>query len=491
VKTGKVLLLLGLALVGLVGASVPFAERYTADRIKAALESDGRSTVGAVEVNLLSRSLTLTDVAVRRAVELTAKRWHAAGLAWPLAELLKGHFPLTGWHLGDPLLADRVEVDDLRIADPGSGGWHIGLLRFDDLDLARFDADVTDASSPAIALGARLLQALSARRLEEKDIAFTAVSGDRFAFTSVVLEDVELGKVGSLALQGLRFGEAAGREPTFTLAELQGKGLDLHRPLASMSAEWWLPGAPLGRIGLDQASVTGFGGAAMKRYGIALDSITHETTREGSDVRRSRSRVSGFVLAPPLRGLEALQLRLIMETMGLREARLEFECLGADDRTRQEITIERCALTGRDLGEIALSLTLVGADQAFWQAIDEGDGLLLLGTNIALSSARLVLADRSLLDRSLRALAAASGQPAAVMRAETAREIRRYQPPDVLITADLTKLLDTVARFIEQGGTLTVEAKPDPPFGIDKLDYLMSPGPDLVSLLGVTATLAR
>ena len=66
-----------------------------------------------------------------------------------------------------------------------------------------------------------------------------------------------------------------------------------------------------------------------------------------------------------------------------------------------------------------------------------------------------------------------------------AQEVRRYQPPGMLITDDMTKLLDTVARFIESGGTLTLEAKPEPPIGIDKLAYLRRPGPDLVSMLGL------
>ena len=72
-----------------------------------------------------------------------------------------------------------------------------------------------------------------------------------------------------------------------------------------------------------------------------------------------------------------------------------------------------------------------------------------------------------------------------------AAEIRRYQPPDVLITQDMSKLQDTIARFVEQGGTLTIEAKPQPTLGFEKLDYLLKPGADLVSALGLVATLAR
>ena len=54
----------------------------------------------------------------------------------------------------------------------------------------------------------------------------------------------------------------------------------------------------------------------------------------------------------------------------------------------------------------------------------------------------------------------------------------------------MTKLLDTVARFVERGGTLTLEARPDPPIDIARLEPLRKPGADLVSLLGLSATLA-
>jgi hypothetical protein len=55
----------------------------------------------------------------------------------------------------------------------------------------------------------------------------------------------------------------------------------------------------------------------------------------------------------------------------------------------------------------------------------------------------------------------------------------------------MTKLLDTVARFIERGGTLTIDAKPEPPIDIEGFQPLMKPGADLVRLLGLSATLSR
>ena len=54
----------------------------------------------------------------------------------------------------------------------------------------------------------------------------------------------------------------------------------------------------------------------------------------------------------------------------------------------------------------------------------------------------------------------------------------------------MTKLADSVARFVERGGTLTLLAKPDPPLDIDRGRALATPGPDLVEILGLSATLS-
>ena len=75
------------------------------------------------------------------------------------------------------------------------------------------------------------------------------------------------------------------------------------------------------------------------------------------------------------------------------------------------------------------------------------------------------------------------------VRQAMAQEVRRYQPPGVLISEDMTKLLDTAARFVEIGGTLTLDLKPEQPLGMDKLGRLRTPGPDLVEMLGATASL--
>ena len=61
----------------------------------------------------------------------------------------------------------------------------------------------------------------------------------------------------------------------------------------------------------------------------------------------------------------------------------------------------------------------------------------------------------------------------------------------MLITQDMSKVFDAVARFVEQGGTLTFDAVPQPALGLEKIDYLLKPGADLVNALGLTATVSR
>ena len=182
---------------------------------------------------------------------------------------------------------------------------------------------------------------------------------------------------------------------------------------------------------------------------------------------------------------------MVMQSMNLREVRVGFDCSTVEDRVRHVVRVENCSLGGRDLADVSLAAQVIDTDDEFWRALDEADFFALLGTKAALKSAKLIVADKSLLQRSLQAKSRLSGQPAAAERAALAAEIRRYQPPGVLITQDLSKLLDSIARFVEQGGTLTVEAAPQPALGLEKIDYLLKPGADLVNALGLTATVSR
>jgi hypothetical protein len=473
-------------------AAVPIVERHAAAEIKRQIERNGTATVDEVSVGLFKRSIRLRNLKSSSASQISVGRWEASGLAWPIGELLSGNTPLAGFRWGDPLKARRIEIETVSIVDRAAGSsTSMDFLSIDDFYLARYDASYEGIFRFAT-LTARALGALTMRRLEQRNVRLEAPGlADRFAVASIVVEGYDRGLIASITIAGLDSG-AKGAEPAlFSVAEMKSTGFDLRRVVTAMSSDKWYPGGPVGRLHLDKASAAGFGGEMMKRYGISLAGASIETTRENDKVSRSRTRIEGFVLAPPLRGLEGVSLRLALQSMGLREIKADFDCAGTEDRGRNELVLDRCALTGPGLGEIDLSGRVVNADPIFWSAVDEGDTLALMDSSAALGSARLVAADKSLLERSLRAFATLSGQPAAAIRANWAREVRRYQPSGVLISQAMTQLLDTIARFVEQGGTLTIDARPEKPIGFDRLEYLTSPGADLISVLGVSATLSK
>lgn len=485
-----------IAVVVLAGAAivaVPMIERHAAAGIKNEIERGGTANVDDVSVGLLARRVTLVNLKSKSAEsELSIGRWEASGLAWPIGELLAGRTPLAGFGWGDPLSAGRVELEHVAIADRATGGrWSVDALVIDGFELARYDATY-DGTFQIAVLTARAMGALAVRRLEQRTARVTLPgTGEVVGLASVVLEGYERGLIATLAMAGMDVASGEGQPAQFSVAETKAAKVDFGRVIAAMSSDQWFPGAPSGRIRIDKAEATGFGGELFKRYGISLGAVSFQTAQVRDKVSRTRMHIEGFVLAPPLRGLEGLSLRMALQSMGLKEVKADFDCYGTEDQGKGELTLDRCALVGPGLGEIELSARIVNADAVFWNALDESDLLALQDSTAALGSARLVLADKSLLERSLRAIASMTGQPAATLRANWAREVRRYQPAGVLISQSMTQLLDTIARFVEQGGTLVIEAKPEPPVGFDKLEYLLNPGADLVSTLGLKATLLR
>ena len=481
-----------LALVGAAAAAVPIVESHAAGRIKTEIERDGAAKVGSVEVGLFERRITLVDLKSTRGAELTVGRWEATGLAWPLDELLRGRTPLAGFRWGDPLQADRIELRDVRLADSATtSGWSMGSFVMEGFDLARFDARY-EGGYRFQTLVARALGALTIRRLEESNVIFSLPgTNDTFGAASAVVDRYERGRVAAMTVKSLEATLKDGGAPQFKIADIKSTGVDLTRVIAALSSDKWQPGMPSGRVHADGVDASGFSGEVLARYGISLGSVSLATVHEGDKINRSRTRVEGFVLAPPLRGLEGLQMRLALQAMGLKDVKLDLDCSSIEDRAKGELAVERCALVGPGLGEIDLTARIVDADAPFWSAIDDGDFLALDQSHAGLGEMRLTLVDKSLLERSLKALSVVTGKPASETRANLAGEIRRYQPADVLISEDMTKLLDTVARFVERGGTLTIDAKPEPPIDLERLKPLMKPGTDLVRLLGLSATLSR
>jgi len=472
-------------------AAVPLLEEQAADRLKADLESSGDVRIGAVKVDFLTRGITIRDMTVGAHAEIQVESGSATGLAWPLGELLRGRTPLGGLDWGDPLRVGRLQLANVRIADAEGGGtWTIGDLVAEGMDLARYDVDY-EGPYRVQAMTARLLGALSVHRIEQSEVAHLSADDAAVSAASVTIEGFDRGLLGKLAIAEFQARAGKARAPVFSVGEVQATGVDLRRLIEMASTLDWEPGAPIGRIPVSQARLSGFGGEMMSRYGLSLGSVTTETVRENAEVSRSRTRVEGFVLSPSLRSVEVLGMRMVMQAMNVNEVRLGLECSGTDDRTKREVTVENCVLSGPNLVEISFTARLTDADEEFWNAVDSGDPFALLGSNAALASAKLVIADKGLLQRGLQAKARFSGQGATAERTALAADVRRYQPHGVLITQDMTNLLDTVARFVEQGGTLTIDAAPQPPVNLDKLDYLLKPGADLVNALGLAATLSR
>jgi hypothetical protein len=477
------------ALAGAAIAAVPIVESHAAGRIKTEIERDGATKVGTVEVGLFERRVTLLDLKSTGGAELSVGRWEASGLAWPLGELVRGRTPLAGFDWGDPLQADRIELHDVHMVDSATAsGWSMGSLVMEGFDLARYDARY-QGGYKFQALVARALGALTIRRLEERNVMFALPgSNDTFGAASAVVDRYERGRIASLTVSSLEATAKDDPAPLYKIADLKSVGIDITRMIAALSPDKWQPGGPVGRVHADSFNASGFSGEMLARYGISLGSISLETVREGDNISRSRTRVEGFVLAPPLRGLQGLQTRLALQSMGLKDVKLDLDCAGTDDRAKRELTLDRCALVGPDLGEIDLTARVVDIDPPFRRAIDDGDLLALNESHAGLGEMQLILVDKSLLERSLKALSAVTGKPASETRSNLASEIRRYQPTGILISEDMTKLLDTVARFVERGGTLTLDAKPDPPIDIAGFQPLMKPGADLVRLLGLSVT---
>src|SRR5262249_58325811 len=104
------------------------------------------------------------------------------------------------------------------------------------------------------------------------------------------------GRIAALTPNGIEATAKDEPTPLFKVERLSATGLDWSRLLTGMAADGWFPGAPVPRVRVDGASVTGFGGDMLARYGVSLGSISLETSNDGDKVSRSRTRIQGFVL---------------------------------------------------------------------------------------------------------------------------------------------------------------------------------------------------
>jgi hypothetical protein len=485
-------LLVGGAFVGL-----PVVEKHAALELRAEMEQSGEVKVGAVEVGLFGRRVVLSDLTITGGpgadFELTAAHLDVQGLSWPLAELLHGRTPFSGFRWGDPLRAGRIEARDVRLVDRAAmTDWHAMSIVAEDIDLARFDGDVVVGRDPGIALPARALAALTVRRLEQRDASFAStVDGQTLGFGSVVVERFDRGLIANFAVGDFKVGAKGLRTAELDIHEISAVGLDLRKPLDELASGKRRLGQPLGRLWAERFVIAGIGGLALSPYGISLERMTTEQRHESDTVILSRTRIDGLVINPPSDSTKASEIKAGLEAIGVSELKLAVDCSAREDRGAGVFKLENCSMTSPGLAEIGLGMTVVGIDENFWHALDEGNFSHVSTSKAALGEAELVIADKSLLERTLKAVARNTGTPVMLLRPLAALQIRKYQPPGVLITDSLTKLLDTIARFVEQGGTLTLTAHPEPPFAFSRADYLLTPGPDLVSVFGLSATLSK
>ena len=241
----------------------------------------------------------------------------------------------------------------MRLVDRAAGsGWSMGSFVMEGFDLARFDAGY-QGGYQFQTLVARALGALTIRRLEERNVIFSLPgTNDTYGAASAVVDRYERGRIAAMTVSSLEATLKDGGAPLFKIADLKSTGVDLTRVIAALSSDKWQPGAPSGRVHAESVNASGFSGEVLARYGISLGSVSLETVRESDKLSRSRTRIEGFVLAPPLRGLEGLQMRLALQAMGLKDVKLDLDCSSTEDRAKGELVLDRCALVGPGLGEI-------------------------------------------------------------------------------------------------------------------------------------------
>lgn len=483
---------LGLLLTGVVGGvvaavqAIPLVEQHLVRQIRARLEQRADIKVTEISIDLLKRRITLIEAAVWAHLDeepvMAAERVEVRGVGWPLAELLAGRTPFSGWKLGDPVNAERIEALNLMVNEGQGVKWNAESAVIEGVELSRYRAD-----QPA--LGAHFLSALKVRRIDAHNVTFESDTGEgmRVFTTSVAVDNVNRGRIATVTFldTGISDPAAEGDTPALSVEEVTLSDIDLTPVLDNRKA-----GKATGRPLTKTISLSGFGGDLMKRYSVSFDRILVETVRESADVTRTKARAEGLAVRPP-EGIAGLAMRIAMMSIGLSEITASLECAGREDRNKAELEVGKCVLNSPGLAEASFTARIVDGDEAFWQALDGGNSLTLADSKAALGSVELMVRDDSLLGRLVKLYADTSGQEVAAARRQLAGEIRRFAPTDVLITEDLGKILDAVARFVERGGTLTVTAKPEPALTFERLLALQGNGPDLVDLLGLKAVQSR
>ena len=84
------------------------------------------------------------------------------------------------------------------------------------------------------------------------------------------------------------------------------------------------------------------------------------------------------MLAPPLRGLEGLRMRMALQSMGLKDVKLDLDCSSTEDRAKGELVAR--PLRARRSRTWATSPSPRGSSTpmpTFWRVIDEATSFAL------------------------------------------------------------------------------------------------------------------
>ncbi|HYC65527.1 MAG TPA: hypothetical protein VEC14_12410, partial [Reyranellaceae bacterium] len=378
------------ALAAAAAVGVPIVEERLAEQVRAGIAQRGAAKVAQVEIGLLKRRLVIEglDVAIPGGNSVKAARLDASGLSWPLADMLEGRTPFSGWTWGDPLHADRLEVTDFEYSTPVDGVWRVGKLVLEGLDLPRH-APIAEPQDDSHAAQFLALSQLTLRRLELRDGTHQERGhyGAQARVPEMVLEAFDKGLVGRLAVNGFEYREMK-NSPSASLrvGEVALRKLDVRPVLERLKDPEWVLGMPTGRAALEELIIDGVGGDALERQGIALGRISFDYKFDGK-VGQGRSRIESFQFKPRGFGGEDLQLRMLMLSLGLQEVKASLDCTVGEDRPKGEVTLDRCLLASPGLADLEWSFSFINADEIFWRAYDEGDMFLMLTSKLALGSA--------------------------------------------------------------------------------------------------------
>jgi hypothetical protein len=267
VRKSVIALVAVVVLAGAAAAAVPVIERHAAASIKIEIEYAGTDKVDEVSVSLLARRVTLMNLKSKSAAEeLSIGRWEASGLAWPIGELLAGRTPLAGFRWGDPLSADRVELENVAMADNATGGrWSMDALLLEGLELARYDA-AYDGMFRFAVLTARAMGALTVRRLEQRNTRITLPgTAETVGLGSVVLERYERGRIAVLVMAGMDAAAAEGQAAQLSIAETKATRIDLGRTIAAMSSVSKRPAPRVSAASCSSATASRWPASASRR----------------------------------------------------------------------------------------------------------------------------------------------------------------------------------------------------------------------------------